>query len=64
MGISFKTWRHELEDGIDTSSSASPIRLSLSLGAPNAAAAQTADIYAKATILFYFNMDGTVTANV
>ena len=64
MGISFKSWRHELEDGIDTSSSALPIRLALSLGAPNAAAAQTADIYAQATVLFYFNMDGTVTANV
>jgi hypothetical protein len=30
MGISFKSWRHELEDGIDTSSRALPIRLSIS----------------------------------
>ena len=56
MGISFKSWRHELEDGIDTSSSALPIRLSLRLGAPNADAAQTADIYAQATVSGVFQI--------
>ena len=66
LGISFKSWRHELEDGIDTSSRALPIRLSFTTGAtPNAAAVQnTLDIYAQATILFYFNMDGSVSASV
>jgi hypothetical protein len=67
MGISFRSWRHELEDGVDTSSSALPIRLALTLNpfaGGVAAAAQTMDIYAQATVLFYFNMDGSVTANV
>ena len=67
LGISFRSWRHELEHGVDTSSSALPIRLALTLN-PFAggvgAAAQTMDIYAQATVLFYFNMDGAVTANV
>eukprot|EP01050_Picozoa_sp_SAG11_P021231 SAG11_NODE_3735_length_2257_cov_71.721501_2_plen_487_part_00 len=64
-GISFRSWRHELEDGIDTSSRALPIRLSISNAAGSvAAAAQTVDIFAQATILFLFNMDGTVTASV
>ena len=64
MGISFKSWRHELEDGIDTSSSALPIRLSITTDANGGAVANTIDIFAQATVLFYFNMDGTVTANV
>ena len=64
MGISFKSWRHELEDGIDTSSSALPVRLSVTTDANGAAAANTVDIFAQATVLFYFNMDGTVSANV
>ena len=67
MGISFRSWRHELEDGVDTSSSALPIRLALTLNpfaGGVAAATQTMDIYAQATVLFYFNMDGSVTANV
>ena len=60
-------WRHELEDGIDTSSQALPIRLELRAGATAAAggvAPTTVDIYAQATVLFYFNMDGSVTASV
>ena len=65
MGISFRSWRHELEDGVDTSSSALPIRLALQLNQPAAGGvAQTMDIYAQATVLFYFNMDGSVTANI
>jgi hypothetical protein len=67
FGLSFRSFRHELEDGIDTSSRALPIRLQLNTktvpggGAGNA---QTMDIYAQATILFYINMDGSVTASV
>ena len=66
MGISFRSWRHELEDGVDTSSSALPIRLALNLNPPagGVGVPQTADIYAQATVLFYFNMDGSVTANI
>ena len=65
MGISFRSWRHELEDGVDTSSSALPIRLALQLNAPaGGGVPQTMDIYAQATVLFYFNMDGSVTANI
>ena len=65
MGISFRSWRHELEDGVDTSSSALPIRLALQLNQPaGGGVAQTMDIYAQATVLFYFNMDGSVTANI
>ena len=63
MGISFKSWRHELEDGIDTSSRALPIRLALQLAGATGADFTT-DIYAQATVLFYFNMDGSVTASV
>lgn len=62
LGISFKSWRHELEDGIDTSSQALPIRLELQ--SSTAGGATTLDIYAQATILFYFNMDGSCTASV
>ena len=65
MGISFKSWRHELEDGIDTSSMALPIRLSITTnGVVDAAIQQTVDIFAQATVLFYFNMDGSVSASV
>ena len=67
MGISFRSWRHELEDGVDTASSALPIRLALILNPVAggvAAATQTMDIYTQATVLFYFNMDGSVTANI
>jgi hypothetical protein len=66
MGISFRSWRHELEDGVDTSSSALPIRLALSLNDPagGVGVPQTADIFAQATVLFYFNMDGSVSANI
>ena len=32
FGISFKSFKHELEDGIDTSSRALPIRLELKQG--------------------------------
>jgi hypothetical protein len=63
LGISFKSWRHELEDGLDTSSRALPIRLALQLAGATGAD-YTTDIYAQATILFYFNMDGSVTASV
>ena len=63
LGISFKSWRHELEDGLDTSSRALPIRLALQLAGATAAD-YTIDIYAHATVLFYFNMDGSVTASV
>jgi hypothetical protein len=59
LEISFKSWRHELEDGLDTSSRALPIRLALQL-ARATGADFTTDIYAQATILFYFNMDGSV----
>jgi hypothetical protein len=65
MGISFKSWRHELEDGIDTSSRALPIRLSITTNnVVDAAEQQTVDIFAQATVLFYFNMDGSVSASV
>ena len=65
MGISFKSWRHELEDGIDTSSRALPIRLSITTnGVVDATVQQTVDIFAQATVLFYFNMDGSVSASV
>ena len=63
LGISFKSWRHELEDGLDTSSRALPIRLALQLTGATGADFTT-DIYAHATVLFYFNMDGSVTASV
>lgn len=66
FGISFKSFRHELEDGIDTSSRALPIRLELKAGGSHEAtySTTTLDIYAQATVLFYFNMDGSVTASV
>ena len=65
MGISFRSFRHELEDGIDTSSRALPIRLEINNNSGNAAVnPQTIDIYAQATILFYINMDGSVTSSV
>ena len=69
FGISFKSWRHELEDGIDTSSRALPIRLSITtngvvVDANGAPFQQTVDIFAQATVLFYFNMDGSVSASV
>ena len=63
LGISFKSWRHELEDGIDTSSRALPIRLELNAGA-SSDHPTTLDIYAQATVLFYFNLDGSVTSSV
>eukprot|EP01050_Picozoa_sp_SAG11_P011926 SAG11_NODE_1296_length_5271_cov_7.677688_5_plen_463_part_00 len=62
LGISFRSFRHELEDGIDTSSRALPIRLELTT--TGAAAPQTIDIFAQATVLFYINMDGSVSASV
>ena len=54
MGISFRSWRHELEDGVDTLSSALPIRLALNLNPPAAGVGvpKTADIYAQAIVLF------------
>ena len=66
LGISFKSWRHELEDGIDTSSRALPIRLELTAGPTDAATnvATTLDIYCQATVLFYFNLDGSVSSSV
>ena len=65
MGISFKSWRHELEDGIDTSSRALPIRLSVTTNnVVDETQQQTVDIFAQATVLFYFNMDGSVSASV
>ena len=66
FGISFKSWRHELEDGIDTSSRALPTRLALEWAgvAAGDAVAYTVDMFAQATVLFYFNMDGSVTASV
>jgi hypothetical protein len=65
FGISFKSFRHELEDGIDTSSRALPIRLELKQGGGAGSDSNiTLDIYAQATVLFYFNMDGSVTASV
>ena len=64
FGISFKSWRHELEDGIDTSSRALPIRLDLRTDDNASPAATTLDIYAQATILFYVNMDGSVSSSV
>ena len=63
MGISFKSWRHELEDGIDTSSRALPIRLELN-AVGGSAQPTTLDIYAQATVLFYFNLDGSVSSSV
>ena len=62
FGISFRSWRHELEDGIDTSSKSLPIRLELNTNTDGFAT--TVDIYAQATILFYVNMDGSVSASV
>jgi hypothetical protein len=66
IGISFRSWRHELEDGVDTSSSTLPIRLALRLNDPanGVGVPQTADIFAQATVLFYFNMDGSGSANI
>ena len=64
MGISFKSWRHELEDGIDTSSRALPLRLDITTSDVDDAEATTVDIYAQATILFYINMDGSVSSSV
>lgn len=64
FGISFKSWRHELEDGIDTSSRALPCRLELTCGGGAGAGNTQVDIFAQATILFYINMDGSVNASV
>ena len=64
FGLSFKSWRHELEDGIDTSSRALPCRLDLTLNGGAGNIATTVDIFAQATILFYINMDGSCSASV
>ena len=67
MGLSFRSFRHELEDGIDLSSRALPCRLAINtteITGGGAGNQQTVDIYAQATILFYVNMDGSVTSSV
>jgi hypothetical protein len=62
FGLSLKSWRHELEDGIDTSSRALPCRLEITSSA--AGNVSTVDIFAQATILFYINLDGSVSSSV
>ena len=63
FGLDMESFRAEIENGVDTSSRALPMTLSLTLGADGVNEASTVYIYALIDTLFFVNMDGSVSVS-
>ena len=63
FGLDLESFRAEIENGVDTSSRALPMTLSLTLGAGGVFEASTIFIYALIDTLFFINMDGSVSVS-
>ena len=61
FGLDLEAFRHEIENGVDTSSKALP--MSLELGQSAATAANPIQIFVMYDSLFYVNMDGTIAVS-
>lgn len=62
-GLDLESFRAEIENGVDTSSRALPMTLSLTLGADGVQVANTLFVYALIDTLFFVNMDGSVSVS-
>jgi len=66
-GIDLETFRAEIENGVDTSSRALPMTLSLGINPASSAGADTTDLtlhtFAMIDSLFFINMDGSVSVS-
>ena len=63
FGLDLESFRAEIENGVDTSSRALPMTLSLTLGTDGVFEASTCFIYALIDTLFFVNMDGSVSVS-
>jgi len=61
FGIDLESFRHEIENGVDTSSRSLPMTLQLTHADPGADA--TCYIFVLFDSLFYVNMDGSVSVS-
>ena len=62
MGIDLESFRHEIENGVDTSSKALPMSLELTQGGTAVHfASATIQVFVMFDALFYVNMDGTIS---
>jgi len=62
-GLDLESFRAEIENGVDTSSRALPMTLSLTLGTDGVQVANTVFVYALIDTLFFVNMDGSVSVS-
>jgi hypothetical protein len=60
-GIDLESFRHEIENGVDTSSKALPMTLEFIQSAPTAAL--NCQVFIMYDSLFYVNMDGTISVS-
>ena len=63
FGLDLESFRAEIENGVDTSSRALPMTLSLTLGTDGVFGQSTCFIYALIDTLFFVNMDGSVSVS-
>lgn len=63
FGIDLESFRHEIENGVDTSSRALPITLHLTASGNPAAGAEECIMWVLYDSLFYINMDGSVSVS-
>jgi hypothetical protein len=63
FGIDLESFRHEIENGVDTSSRALPITLHLTASGNPVAGAEECIMWVLYDSLFYINMDGSVSVS-
>lgn len=63
FGIDLESFRHQIENGIDTSSRALPIQLHLNKAATGVAAGYDLFMYVLYDTIYYINMDGSVSVS-
>ena len=63
FGIDLESFRHEIENGVDTSSRALPITLHLTASGNPVAGAEDCQMWVLYDSLFYINMDGSVSVS-
>ena len=63
FGIDLESFRHEIENGIDTSSRALPITLHTTSSGNPTAGCEDVFMYVLYDSLFYINMDGSVSVS-
>tara|TARA_Y100000004_G_scaffold196641_1_gene267368 strand:+ start:169 stop:1770 length:1602 start_codon:yes stop_codon:yes gene_type:complete len=63
FGIDLESFRHEIENGVDTSSRALPITLHLTASGNPTAGAEDCQMWVLYDSLYYINMDGSVSVS-